>query len=206
LKPRDALALAACLLSGSCFLACPPAGPSSGEETRAFQIANNSMAPTLVPGDHVFAHSLRQLPRHGEVVIYVTPDGPRVKRVVGVPSDTIAMRGGVLSVNGVAVNEPYAVPQDVAREEFGWQRRFLLPGVDPLAYRPTLNSWGPLVVPAGRYFVLGDNRGDSADSRYIGFLDLAGIVQVPTMIYFSRDPETGSVRWDRIGRHLSQPP
>lgn len=164
------------------------------------------MAPTLVPGDHVFAHSLRQLPRHGEVVIYVTPDGPRVKRVVGVPSDTIAMRGGVLSVNGVAVNEPYAVPQDVAREEFGWQRRFLLPGVDPLAYRPTLNSWGPLVVPAGRYFVLGDNRGDSADSRYIGFLDLAGIVQVPTMIYFSRDPETGSVRWDRIGRHLSQPP
>jgi len=60
-------------------------------------------------------------------------------------------------------------------------------------------------VPAGNYFVLGDNRGESADSRYFGFVAADSIVQRPTVVYFSRDPQTHSVRWSRIGIRVSPP-
>jgi len=203
---RNILLLAICITVGSCFLACPPTGPSSGEETKGYRIASKSMEPTLLPGDHVFAHPLRAHPRRNQVIVYAAAIGSNVKRVVGLPGDTLSMKGGLLSVNGKVVQESYPIPQDVVSQDFDWQRTFLVDGVDTAGYTPSLNSWGPLVVPPEHYFVLGDNRGDSADSRYIGFIDLKAIIQVPTTIYFSRDPESGTVRWDRIGLRVAQPP
>lgn len=197
------VAFAACLALSSCFGACPTVGPAA-EESEAYQMPNNSMEPTLLAGDFLFARPLQDPPRRDQIIIYETESGPYVKRLVGLPGDTLSMRGGLLWVNGTVVEEPYPIPQDVTSPAFAWQRQFLVASVDSGTYRPTLNYWGPLVVPVAHAFVLGDNRGASADSRYSGFVALEDIVQEPTSIYFSRDPESGSIRWKRIGLQLSE--
>jgi len=112
------------------------------------------------------------------------------------------MRDGALFVNRVSVPERYArqpsEPDRVA-QEFSWQRQFLPNDLDSSTYQPTLSTWGPLVVPPRQYFILGDNRGESMDSRYYGFVSSDSIDRVLTLVYFSRDPESGSIRWSRIG-------
>ena len=113
----------------------------------------------------------------GDVVVHQVPDdtGKRyIKRIVGMPGDTIAMRAGVVYVNAVALVEPYAqhTPKwiDQALPDFTWQLPYLLAEIDR-AHRPTQNEWGPLVMPAGAYLLLGDNRDNSLDSRYYGLVD-----------------------------------
>ncbi len=90
-----------------------------------------------------------------------------------------------------------------------WQTEYLAPGVDRATYRPTLWNWGPLVVPPGRYFVLGDRRDDSLDSRHWGFVDGRKIKGEALFIYYSYDrtaphafPWIRDVRWGRIGRPI----
>jgi signal peptidase I len=176
---------------------------------QAYQIPNSSMEPTLLVGDYIFAKPIRRAPNRGDVVILLHPRGLfRVKRVVGMPGDTLAMEAGVLSVNGHPNSEPYAShahERSVFDADFMWQRRFLTGTVDTAAYHPTSTFWGPIVVPVGHYFVLGDNRGESADSRYWGFVAADSVVQRPTVVYFSRDPLSHSVRWSRIGTRLNLP-
>ena len=174
---------------------------------QAYQIPNTSMEPTLLVGDYIFAKPLRRAPNRGEVVIFLHGKGLfRVKRVVGTPGDTLAMEAGVLSVNGHPNDEPYAShahERSVFDADFMWQRRFVTGTVDTAAYHPTSTFWGPIVVPGNDYFVLGDNRGESADSRYWGFVAADSVVQRPTVVYFSRDPQTHSIRWSRIGIRVS---
>ncbi len=116
------------------------------------------------------------------------------------------MTDGRLWVNGRQLDEPYAWHAEPTRDpvvdEFRWQRRFLVgPGaLDTAGYTPSRNNWGPLVVPVHNVFVLGDNRDNSLDSRYVGFVPESDVAARVDRIYFSRDPGTAAIRWRRFGR------
>ena len=130
---------------------------------------------------------------------------PYIKRVLGLPGDTLSMREGVLTANGRSIAEPYAshgIERSVTDPAFSWQRSFLARVSDSSRYHPTLTTWGPIVLPPDNYFVLGDNRGESADSRYMGFVGETDIFAHPIFIYFSQDRETGKIRWNRVGMRL----
>jgi signal peptidase I len=186
---RSILALA-CVWSAAC---------------KAYQMPTISMEPTILPGDYFFVVGSSKAPARKEIVVYRLNGQAYTKRVLGIPGDTISMRAGTLIVNGTTVVEPYARhdgEQSGTAPEFSWQRRFLTNPGDSLRYHPTLTDWGPIVVPAGKYFILGDYRAESADSRYTGFIDGVNIFARPTFIYFSRDRHSGTIRWNRVGRAI----
>jgi signal peptidase I len=134
-----------------------------------------------------------------------------VKRLVGMPGDTLEMRHARLYRNGVAQIEPYvehidSVEDPVDSEMKAWQDSFVLPEVEKQEYHPSRDNWGPLVVPPGQYFVMGDNRDNSYDSRYWGFIDRRFIRGRPLFVYYSFDhdswralPFITAIRWGRIG-------
>lgn len=195
----------------------------------AFKIPSGSMEGTLLVGDFLLVNKMvygaevpflkKQLPKVrapgiGDVVVFQWPDDPDknfVKRLVGLPLDTLEMRAGVLWRNGREQREPYAVRgpalgREPAGDEFRWQRDFVVPTVLPQRYHPTRNTWGPLVVPPSHYFVLGDNRDNSLDSRYWGFLPDSLVRGSPIFVYYSYAPDSGQsldwltrVRWQRLG-------
>lgn len=199
----------------------------------AFRIPSSSMEATLLPGDRLFVNKAvfgpeipglgwhlpawRQ-PRRGEVIVFdsVEDDLKLVKRLIGVPGDTLEMQGGELYVNGLRQAEPWARHTDRGKGEFAearrqmreWQLPYL--AADPAGYTPDLQHWGPLVVPPDSYFVLGDNRDNSYDSRYWGFIPRRAVRGAPLCIYFSYDPASWqryraltTIRWDRL---LTRPP
>jgi signal peptidase I len=194
----------------------------------AFKIPSGSMEGTLLVGDFLLVNKLVygaevpftgthlpavRNPALGDVVVFQWPEDPAknfVKRLVGLPQDTLEMRDGTLWRNGTEQREPYAqrAPMgfDPASDEFRWQRDFVAPAVDPRGYNPTRNDWGPLVVPAQHYFVLGDNRDNSLDSRYWGFVPDSLVRGSPIFVYYSYAPDSGKsfdwltrVRWQRLG-------
>ena len=169
------------------FAACRSQSAASTGRTRAYRNVTGGMEPTLRIGQTVevslFDDSANAAAsvRHGDLVLYAWPvDTSKhfIKRLVGLPGDTLAMHGGLLHRNGQPVTESYVIHDDTVAAaplpELEWSRRFSIAGHD----LPTLsrNAWGPLVVPAGRYFVLGDNRDHSLDSRYWGFVSAGQLV------------------------------
>lgn len=125
-------------------------------------------------------------------------------RIVGEPGDTVEMHNGVLSVNAVrevSSNAGGSAAPVPTAEVMAWQQDYYV-GSDKASYRPTTNDWGPLIVPERRFFVLGDNRGESYDSRFKGLLPTEHIHSQARTIYFSRDPSTKAIRWSRIGRTI----
>lgn len=176
-----------------------------GRFVNGYLIPSDTMAPTLLKGDYVFARALGGPIARGALTVNRAPGGLLlIKRVVAIPGDTVAMVDRRLTIDGRPVAEPYVQwidTADVALPELEWQRAYLAPSADAASYRPTMRSWGPLVVPLDHYFVLGDNRDESLDSRLFGFEPRAGIVGRPTFIYFSVDSANG-VRWGRIGRRV----
>jgi signal peptidase I len=174
------------------------------------RIPSESMVPTLRVGDFLlidkqsFAPSGfldRLLPpttvKLGDVMVFHYPvDGAihLVKRVVGLPGDRLRLRGGRVLLNGQPLAEPYAFYSDARpngfRDDFPSLRE-ADPNVDTrwwIELRRTA-SGGELTVPPDRYFVLGDNRNDSEDSRYWGFVPRAAIVGRPLVVYFALPPE-----------------
>ncbi len=138
-----------------------------------------------------------------------------VKRIVGMPGDTLLMRHGTLVVNGTVVpphNSEFRLPDSVAGTPsplFDWQHRVEISDSRfgaPIA-RPSLHDWGPLVVPAGMLFMVGDNRDNSVDSRYYGPVPLANLRGTPMFVYYSYDTKRGvdylqaatAIRWRRLG-------
>jgi signal peptidase I len=196
---------------------------------QAFRIPSGSMEKTLLVGDwlfvnkaiygprvpltHVHLPALAE-PKQGGIVVFESPIEPGlnlVKRVIGVGGDTLAMRGGQLIRNGRPQEEPYVQHTNPtgngSDSGMSWQREYLVLGaVDPASYAPKRDDWGPLVVPPGHFFMMGDNRDASFDSRYYGFVRRELIKGKPLFIYYSYDPQGGGalpfltdIRWDRIG-------
>lgn len=169
-------------VAGACF--DNSSAQSSVRRIETYRNAGSAMHPTLREGQllgvTLFDDSamVSTEVRRGDIVAYRWPvDTSRkwVKRVVGLPGDTLEMSGGILSVNGVPVHEPYAVRTDSVPlaptpeiEEVTGKRRD--------GKKPDRDNWGPLVVPPKSYFVLGDNRAHSLDSRYWGFVPASHVL------------------------------
>ena len=193
----------------------------------AFKIPTSSMESTLLVGDFLLVNkavygghipgtdlsfSGLRSPRRGDVVVFHPPHDPErnyVKRLVGLPSDTLEMRDKGLYVNGQHVPEPYAQHVDNRGDrihpDMEWQSNHLI-AAPPPEYHPTRDNWGPLVVPDAHYFMLGDNRDNSEDSRYWGFVSRDQIEGRPWLVYYSqapygaaRNPWYKRVRWGRLG-------
>jgi signal peptidase I len=139
-----------------------------------------------------------------------TPNLNIVKRLIGVPGDTLQMVHDTLIRNGQRLDEPYALhtaltPPDDAQYR-GQIRALQLPqyvGRDPDHYHPTTHDWGPIVVPPQHYWVMGDNRDESYDSRFWGFLPRDHIRGRPLIIYMSVATHPFRIRWNRLFRHPS---
>ena len=176
----------------------------------AFHIwPTGSMAPTLLIDDYLFVNQLiygarvpfTQVhlpafrdPQRDEIVIFDSPETPGltvVKRIIGAPGDTLAMRTGTVIRNGRRLDEPYTQrtnplgwnPAEPRFQMRMWQRAYLVG--DTTRYQPDLENWGPIVVPADSFFLMGDNRHESYDSRFWGFLGRDRIEGRPFLIYFS---------------------
>lgn len=168
-------------------------------------VPSESMEPTLLPGDSVLVsrldagHAVR-----GELVVNRMPqhrDSTMVRRVVGIPGDRIRMEDHLLKVNGRVIQEPY-VRVNAAAANFS-RANFPSPQMAPIATQQVEN--GEVVVPAGGYFVLGDNRDNSLDSRDFGCVSGEDILGRPVLIYHSADNSPNSLlrtRWRRLLRFL----
>ena len=138
-----------------------------------------------------------------------SPNLDIVKRVIGEAGDTLQMVHDTVYRNGRRLDEPYALhlnPQADNPIYHLQMRRNELPhyiGKNPEKYDPTSHDWGPLVVPPDSFWVMGDNRDDSYDSRFWGFLPRANIEGKPELIYFSIGFGPVRIRWNRFFRHPS---
>jgi signal peptidase I len=183
---------------------------------QAFKIPTGSMEPNLLIGDHllvnkfVFAPTLSSaegtiLPmtaiRRGDIVVFKYPEDPErdfIKRVIGLPGETIELREHRVHVNGRPIEEPYAhyLPRPAGF------------GGGEITSDDVRDRYGPVAVPAGSVFVMGDNRDNSQDSRYWGFLPKENIKGKALMIYWSFDSSAGGLnlftqtRWARLLRQI----
>ena len=195
----------------------------------AFKIPSGTMEPAILIGDHLlivkwaygwrdpaFGHliSAARRPKRGELLVFRYPDDRSrafIKRCVGLPGDTVEVRARTVLIDGKPLDEPYAQflapPVASTGEDSGW---------------PDLHgNWGPHVVPTDSYFVLGDNRDNSRDSRYFGFVPQEDLLGRATVVYWSYEAVRGEsfptsgfqwvmgtlsafgrTRWERIGHRL----
>ena len=192
-------------------------------------VPTGSMKLSIVEGDRVFinklAYSLRFPltrwhllefgdPQRGDVVVFISPhDSKRlVKRVVAIAGDTVELRNNVLHLNGEALNYSQLNITELPVDREEWNSNWRLAGEQlstrphPVMSRPevvALRSFGPIRVPSGSVFVMGDNRDDSFDSRYFGPVDRDCILGEATHIALSFNPHHYYLpRWRRFFEHL----
>lgn len=196
---------------------------------QSFAIPTGSMEDTLLIGDHLFVNRISLAPktswmpllpyreiRRGDIIVFNKPRENMilVKRAMGVPGDRLHLSHGNLYVNGQAIKEPYTIRSlgnyDPYRDEF--------PATPPSPYDPVTPFWrgelpqhlegGDLVVPPGYYFAMGDNRQNSLDSRYWGFVPRENVLGTPLIIYWSfetpRDEYMKTSLSDRLASTLHE--
>ncbi|MHB1605020.1 MAG: signal peptidase I [Leptospirales bacterium] len=170
---------------------------------QAFRIPSGSMIPTLDVGDQILVYKLSyglrspfgdhywirfHGPARGDVVVFRYPKDESkdfIKRVVGVPGDHVSVRKKVVYVNGRPQKEPYI--------------QYIQPFETD---QPGRDNMPEVVVPPGKYFVMGDNRDDSYDSRFWGFVKRNKILGKAVIVYWSWNGVGKTVRFDRIGRRI----
>jgi signal peptidase I len=186
----------------------------------AFVMPTGSMEDTLLIGDRILVQRVpKPALERGGVIVFVYPIDRHqtfVKRVIGVPGDRIRISEKVVYRNGTALKEPYACHkteyQDLYRDNFPAEPNVNLaaPALEMLT-KHVVN--GEVVVPEGKYFVLGDNRDSSLDSRYWGFVDSGDLIGKPLLIYDSEEQPADDVlkgkstwshrvRWGRLFKLL----
>ena len=188
-------------------------------------VPTGSMKPTIVEGDRVFVNKLAydlkvpyttwhiaewDAPQRGAIVVFPSPaDGTRlIKRIVGTPGDSVEMKNDQLIINGKKVKyEPVdqlnsknlqanrsSISYDYIENLSGTQHPVMF-----IPQRRAMRSFGPVTVPEGKYFMMGDNRDNSADSRYFGFVDRSLIVGQAKYIVISLDINNHyQPRWERF--------
>jgi len=164
---------------------------------QAFTTPSGSMMPALLVGDYILTDKAvyrSRRPQRGDIVVFKYPVDERrdfIKRIVGLPGDQIQIRGGKVLIDGAPLAEPYLPSSEPAAA---------LPGGETFcgyAYGCT-----PTVLPPDAYFVMGDDRDNSQDSRHWGFVKLDKIVGRATMVYFSWDRDRHRLRTERLGHRL----
>jgi len=190
-----------------------------------FEIPSGSMEGTLLAGDYVIVDRLLgsppttwmapiipyRYPKFGDVSVFLSPSEPGiyfVKRIIGVPGDHIHLRNGVVYRNDQPLSEPY-IMRDGSRDQY----RDNFPSTPPTQasgvtrrWRRTLASFivdGNLVVPNSEYFVMGDNRDDSYDSRYWGFVPQQNMVGRPMFVYWSFETPPSQYLKTSVGDRLA---
>lgn len=172
---------------------------------QAFKIPSGSMKPTLQIGDHIlvnkFIYGVKipylnalllpvKIPQRGDIVVFKYPLDPKkdfIKRVIGLPGDVVEIREKTIYINGQRLNHDVGVFSD--------------PHTIAGNIRPRDNM-GPITVPKGALFVMGDNRDESFDSRFWGFVPLRDVNGKAFIIYWSWDSDDFNVRWSRIANLL----
>jgi signal peptidase I len=176
---------------------------------QAFTIPSGSMMDTLLVGDYILVNKflygpelpltdhrlpgLRQ-PQRGDIVVFKYPQDEKrdfIKRIIGTPGDTVQVRGDQVFVNGKPLVEPY-----VRKVEGGLADR------SHASYCGYAYACDPTVVPTDSYFVMGDNRNNSQDSRYWGFVRKEKIKGKAFLIYWSWDSDRHWLRWWRLARYI----
>jgi signal peptidase I len=173
---------------------------------QAFWVPSGSMLPTIQIGDHIFVNKLAYAVRlplvgtelykvgkleRGEVVVFISPIDPStdlIKRVIGIPGDTIEIKDKKVFVNGEPIPDAHAHFSDAS--------------ISPTGHR---DNMPPTQVPEGKFFVMGDNRDRSYDSRFWGFANISDIKGKATFIYWSRDTSNGwlaTPRFERFGHFI----
>ncbi|RJP94981.1 MAG: signal peptidase I [Desulfobacteraceae bacterium] len=172
---------------------------------QAFKIPSGSMQPTLEIGDHIlvnkFIYGVKvpylgntivpvKDPQHFDIIVFRYPEDPDkdfIKRLIGVPGDTVEVKNKRVYVNNIPVEHDVGVHSD---------SHVLSGRMNPR------DNFGPVTVPPESYFVMGDNRDNSYDSRFWGFVDKKAIKGKAFIIYWSWNSEAFGVRWGRIGSLL----
>ncbi len=172
---------------------------------QAYKIPSGSMKPTLLIGDHIlvnkfiygikvphFRNTLISIkePKKGDIVVFIYPEDRTkdfIKRVIATSGDTVEIRNKKIYLNGRLYEESHGVYTD----------QFVIPG----SIQPR-DNFGPVTVPPSAIFVMGDNRDQSYDSRFWGFVDLKDVLGKAFIIYWSWDREDHGVRWNRFGNIL----
>jgi signal peptidase I len=176
---------------------------------QAFKIPSGSMEPNLLIGDHLLVNKFVAAPtltevedtllpieaiHRGDVIVFKHPKMPErdlIKRTVGLPGETIELRDRRVYINGTPLDEPYA--------------HFLFKDTADVAPGDVRRTFGPVTVPTGQYFMMGDNRDNSEDSRYWGFLPREYMKGKALFLYISfgaGDGSVANVRWARILRQI----
>lgn len=192
-------------------------------------VPTGSMIPTILEGDRIFINKLAydlkfpfttwriahwDDPKRGDIVVFFSPaDGRRlVKRVIGLPGDVIAMRNNQLFINGKALRYETLDQKiiDQIAPEYQSNHVFLSENLSgtrhPVMFTPMhpfLHSFAPITVPQGRYFAMGDNRDNSADSRFFGFVERKQIIGRAVAVVISRNISFLHPRWSRFFHKLS---
>ena len=173
---------------------------------QAYKIPSGSMKPTLLIGDHLLVTKfdygvklplLRSTliplgkPKRGDIIVFIYPEDRSkdfIKRMVGLPGDTIEIRDKKVFINGLLWSDANGTHVDHL--------------VIPAAVQPR-DNFGPVTVPEDSYFVMGDNRDESYDSRFWGFVRQQDILGKALIIYWSWNSEDHGLRWSRIGKIIN---